>query len=198
MLDYIILGSLTIRSMTGYEIKKLMSYSTAFFSNVSYGSIYPTLKRFEETGLVRSHLEQKGGRRKKVYEITDAGRELFTGWLSSPLKPLNFKYEILVRLFFARSMPHEQLLDLVEQHLEQIRQLSETLKLIHRGPAVDADEYQLLTLRFGLDFYRFLEEWFSQMLEQLKNGGFSPEPEKTAKSARSNRNDAKPRKVKEV
>ncbi|MGE5421679.1 MAG: PadR family transcriptional regulator, partial [Ignavibacteriales bacterium] len=105
MLDYVILGSLTLGNMSGYEIRKLMSHSTAFFSNVSFGSIYPTLKKYEESGLVISITMTTNGRLKKVYEITDEGRRVFNDWLGEPLKPFVFKYEMLIRMFYARNLP---------------------------------------------------------------------------------------------
>ncbi|MGE5405770.1 MAG: PadR family transcriptional regulator [Candidatus Saccharibacteria bacterium] len=167
MLDQIILGSLTIREMSGYEIKKLMSYSTAFFSNVSFGSIYPTLKRFEDSGLVISKEVVENGRFKKVYEITEEGRRNFKDWLEEPLKPFVFKYEMLVRIFFARNLPKDKLVQLIHQHLEQIGEIATTLEQIGQGPGQTGDQYQQLTLRFGRDFYAFIIQWYQQLLDEI-------------------------------
>ena len=48
----IILGFLMDNSMTGYELKKAFSISFSFFSGISYGSIYPALKKMEGEGLI--------------------------------------------------------------------------------------------------------------------------------------------------
>lgn len=154
--------------MSGYEIKKLMSYSTAFFSNVSFGSIYPTLKRFEDSGLVISKEVIENGRFKKVYEITEEGRRNFHDWLEEPLKPFIFKYEMLVRIFFAGNMPKDKFTGLIKQHIEQIREIDSTLEQIDQGPGQTGDKYQQLTLRFGRDFYAFIIQWYEQLLDEIR------------------------------
>lgn len=168
MLEFLILGSLTIKEMSGYEIKKLMSNSTAFFSNVSDGSLYPTLKRCEETGLVRSKELVKNGRYKKVYEITDEGRQVFLDWLEEPLKPFGFRYEMLIRIFFARNLPNDRLILLIDQHLSQLNDLSQIMERIEAGPARNVDSFQKATLHFGRDFYGFLIDWYTRYNNELK------------------------------
>lgn len=168
MIEYIILGSLTMQEMTGYEIKKLMSNSTAFFSNVSDGSLYPALKRAEDTGLVRSKELVENGRFKKVYEITEEGRKVFVDWLREPLKPFAFRYEMLIRIFFSRNLAAENLIGLIDQHLDQLNELDQTLALIETGPAQKSDHFQKTTLRFGRDFYAFLTHWYEEYKKELE------------------------------
>lgn len=47
MLEYIILGFLLSKDLTGYDLKQRMAKSTSFFFDASFGSIYPALKRLE-------------------------------------------------------------------------------------------------------------------------------------------------------
>ena len=42
------------------------------------GTIYPVLREFEQGGYVTAHTETVAGRRRKVYTLTDKGREAFT------------------------------------------------------------------------------------------------------------------------
>ena len=42
---YVILGMLSWRPMSGYEIKALVDRSTRFFWAASYGQIYPELRK---------------------------------------------------------------------------------------------------------------------------------------------------------
>jgi DNA-binding PadR family transcriptional regulator len=44
MLEYIILGYLLIGEMSGYDLKRWMSYCTSNFFDASFGSIYPRSK----------------------------------------------------------------------------------------------------------------------------------------------------------
>lgn len=133
MLDFIILGCLKIKDMTGYEIKKTMSFSTTFFTNVNDGNMYPTLKRLLEQGAVAVREETENGRHKKVYAITPEGEARLAGWLEQPLDPMVFKYEMLVRLFFARNLEAPALIRLLAQHVAQIEQLSASLQVVEQG-----------------------------------------------------------------
>jgi DNA-binding PadR family transcriptional regulator len=78
MLELAILGLLKERSMHGYQLSKRLTDSLGGFWRVSYGSLYPTLKRLERQGAVEQVFgKQEVGRRKNVYRITESGESLF-------------------------------------------------------------------------------------------------------------------------
>jgi len=78
MLELAILGLLKERSMHGYELSKRLTDTLGGFWRVSYGSLYPTLKRLERQGAVEQVFAgEVVGRRKNVYRITEAGEALF-------------------------------------------------------------------------------------------------------------------------
>jgi DNA-binding PadR family transcriptional regulator len=97
----ILLGSLFDKSLSGYDLKKLFSLSFAFFSGLSYGSIYPALKKLEEEGLITVKLEiQENAPNRKVYTITPAGKQSFLDSLKSPFGLERYKNALLMRMFF--------------------------------------------------------------------------------------------------
>jgi len=78
MLELAILGLLKERAMHGYQLSKRLTDSLGGFWRVSYGSLYPTLKRLERQGAVEQVFDrQEVGRRKNVYRITESGESLF-------------------------------------------------------------------------------------------------------------------------
>jgi DNA-binding PadR family transcriptional regulator len=78
MLELAILGLLKERSMHGYQLSKRLTDSLGGLWRVSYGSLYPSLKRLERQGAVERVFDnQEVGRRKNVYRITERGEELF-------------------------------------------------------------------------------------------------------------------------
>lgn len=86
-LDYAILGLLTHEKLTGYDIKSIMGFRTGlFWSTPSFGSIYRSLEKLEESGLIDS-TDEPGQkiRTKKVFNITSKGREILMEWLTTPL-----------------------------------------------------------------------------------------------------------------
>ncbi|MBI4419518.1 MAG: helix-turn-helix transcriptional regulator [Gemmatimonadetes bacterium] len=70
-MKYVILKLLREKPMHGYEVMKALEERTHGCYQPSPGTVYPTLQWLEDEGLVKSELVDG----KKVYTITDAGRE---------------------------------------------------------------------------------------------------------------------------
>src|SRR6266545_4799832 len=65
MLELAILGLLKERSMHGYQLSKRLTDTLGGFWRVSYGSLYPTLRRLERDGAVERVFDgQEVGRRR--------------------------------------------------------------------------------------------------------------------------------------
>ncbi len=99
----VLLGFLMRESMTGYDLKKKFSLSFSFFSGLSYGSIYPALKKMEKLALVSKQVQiQDGAPNRKIYTITERGRKHFRESLREPLAFEQPKNSFLMKLFFFR------------------------------------------------------------------------------------------------
>jgi transcriptional regulator len=73
-LSTMLLEVISRRPMYGYEICKTVNARTDGYFNLREGSLYPALHKLEQEGLLKAFWEQaNGGRRRKYYEITDAG-----------------------------------------------------------------------------------------------------------------------------
>ena len=78
MLELAILGLLKERAMHGYQLKKRLADTLGSFWQVSYGSLYPALRRLQREGAVEMIFpKEEVGRRKNVYRITEKGEALF-------------------------------------------------------------------------------------------------------------------------
>jgi DNA-binding PadR family transcriptional regulator len=111
VLDIAILGLLMDRDHHGYEIRTQLRDRLGVWANVSFGSIYPALARLERHGLVEAVVAAEprmsalstgslsgeraslrslrassglGRRGRKVYQITEKGRQEFVRLLSDP------------------------------------------------------------------------------------------------------------------
>lgn len=58
----------------GYEITQTVSERSGGYFELKEGSLYPALHRLERQKLLRSFWREADGRRRKYYELTDAGR----------------------------------------------------------------------------------------------------------------------------
>ena len=61
----------------GYDIARAVERTTNGCCSPSEGALYPTLREFEQGGYVTSETEVVSGRERKVYTLTDKGREAF-------------------------------------------------------------------------------------------------------------------------
>ena len=147
----ILLGLLTQKSMSGYELKKLFSISFSYFSGLSFGSIYPALKKMEQQGLISMRLEiQENAPNKKVYSITEQGRDEFQDLLKQPMQSERYRSEFLSRLFFFSHIEKEERVWLVDAYLKSIK--DEKHQLDDARPQINkiADPFQRECLLFGL------------------------------------------------
>ena len=75
-LKYVILGLLTQKPMTGYEIKQKFEGALSEFWYANHSQIYPELKRLTEEDMIQYKIQIVGNSlEKKVYTITEAGKK---------------------------------------------------------------------------------------------------------------------------
>jgi len=166
---YALLGALSIESMSGYEIKQLVSESIGHFWGESYGQIYPTLNRLSEEGLAVVEPKEGG---KKVYSITEAGLEELRTWAEGPLEERPQRNELLLRLFFGRHVPKERLVELVEEARVRQEQALRWYREAEDAPREDREHpdfaYWTMSLRFGLIMGEAFVRWCDETLEELR------------------------------
>ncbi|AFM25096.1 PadR family transcriptional regulator [Desulfomonile tiedjei] len=165
----ILLGFLMRNSMTGYDLKKAFSISFAFFSGLSYGSIYPALRKMEKNGLITKQVEiQDGAPNRKVYTITETGRTEFLNSLKSPLSPEQPKSTFLMRLFFFGHLSPQDRKSVAQKHLGAIKQMQAQLQSVQPQVAAHADRFQYLCYEFGLRSLSDLARNLSQVIDALE------------------------------
>ncbi len=74
---FFILRVLHDQPMHGYEVARAVALTTNGCCSPTEGTIYPVLRDFEQGGYVTSTSEVVAGRERKVYTLTERGREAF-------------------------------------------------------------------------------------------------------------------------
>lgn len=74
---FFILCVLHQRSMHGYDIAKAVENKTDGCCSPTEGTIYPVMKQFETGGYVTCETEVVSGRERKVYTLTQKGKDAF-------------------------------------------------------------------------------------------------------------------------
>src|SRR3712207_4058108 len=82
--SYVVLGMLDwLGPSTPYRLKRVMSESVEDFFPVPHTSFYAEPARLAGAGYLSERVE-RGGRRRRTYELTDRGREALEHWLARP------------------------------------------------------------------------------------------------------------------
>jgi DNA-binding PadR family transcriptional regulator len=116
MLELAILGLLKERSMHGYQLKKHLADTLGSFWQVSYGSLYPTLRRLQREGAVEMIFpKEEVWRRKNVYRVTEQGEELFRDLLERAGHEASEDNGFSVRLTFFKYLKPETRIRLLER-----------------------------------------------------------------------------------
>ena len=117
MLERPVLGLLKERSMHGYELRKQLSAMLGPFWQVSWGSLYPALRRLAKMEAVEKVVEPvppkprrsrdgkapaaiSPGRRKTVYRLTPKGEEMFLAMLEESAAAVDADHFTLKLAFF--------------------------------------------------------------------------------------------------
>ncbi len=142
MIELAILGLLKEQPMHGYQLNRELSEQLGGLWRVSYGSLYPSLRRLERQGAITSE-QGTGARRKTVYAITPEGERLFLELLEeTPQENQTEDARFRVRLAFFRYLPPETRVRLLERRRQALETRLADVKAHLRDDAGTTDDYQ--------------------------------------------------------
>ncbi len=126
-LRYAILGFLTIRPFSGYDIKRYFDNSVRHFWSADQAAIYRTLADLEKDQLVgHERVEQQTRPDRKLYRITPAGVAELDAWLVLPAAAVVRREPLLLKLFFTNRLGGEGLSAVIDAELAAVEaQLAE-------------------------------------------------------------------------
>jgi PadR family transcriptional regulator, regulatory protein AphA len=169
----VLLGLLTIEPMSGYDLGLTIRESVGHFWNESYGQIYPNLKKLANDRFVTCKTDRQTGKPdRRIYSITDKGRQRLTEWLAVPPQPEIPRNELLLKLFFGEQVPTQILIGYVKRMAEERRAL---LKLLERVEREEIDKnqhypgapYWRMAAHFGQMEMRAHLRWATETLAEL-------------------------------
>lgn len=160
------LGALTCGDASGYEIKKMFEEGPfAYFHQVSFGSIYPSLAQLCEEGKITMHEEEQDGRPdKKVYSLTDEGREALRKAMRKTPANDKLRSEILVMFFLEEFMEPDHLQEVFNQQLEYYRT---ALKKVSEMDDGGIPPERMFVRGLGRIFYRTVVEYMEENAHML-------------------------------
>lgn len=148
MLDFAILGLLTKHPRHGYELRRALNEFG--FWKVSFGSLYPALRRLEKRGAI----EATGGTgRRKAYEMTETGRAIFDTLLKVDPEASETRRGFQVRLAFLGHLSSDRRIQVLDHRR---RELSVQLKTARealieaRSETQKEDRYRIALMRHAM------------------------------------------------
>lgn len=192
MLELAILGLLHESPMHGYELRKRLSMMLgAIRTAVSYGTLYPTLRRLRESGWI---VEQEPdpsqppppltGRRARVaYKLTAEGKERFAELLARTDGPENYDdtgFGVHFA-FFARTDVATRL-RILEGRRRRVEERREGLRDSLAKATERLDAYTLELQRHGLEAADREVRWLEELIAHERTGegpaarGQQPDP----------------------
>jgi PadR family transcriptional regulator, regulatory protein AphA len=141
--SYIVLGLLEWSgAATPYTLKQIVAGSIGNFWTLHHAQLYSEPERLAKAGYVTEKRE-RGGRRRKTYAITDAGREALADWRAQPTDAIpELRAPALLKLFFGAD-PAELAPVQLEAHrrkLAEYERIRETMPdSVPEGPRIALD-----------------------------------------------------------
>ncbi|MHB8065424.1 MAG: PadR family transcriptional regulator [Ruminiclostridium sp.] len=171
---YALLGVLSLKSGSGYDIKKFCDKSISYFWNENFGHIYPVLAQLEKDELIFLK-ESNRDDRKKVYSISDKGLKEFTDWLLLPVEYQPARSELLLKLSFANYIPSEKTIEMLQEvkqrkklELKEYLTLEASYENTDKIKENDFYPYWLAPLRFGILSAKATIKWCDETIENIE------------------------------
>jgi PadR family transcriptional regulator, regulatory protein AphA len=141
-LRHAVLGFLSLRPLTGYDLKKYLDAGVGHFWTADQAQIYRSLSQLSDEGLVEVHVIAQDSRPdRKEHHITPAGLAELDEWLRSPLEPRAIREPFLVKVFFASRLPPGDTANMIDARVAAAdRQLDELRRVATQAMAAMAQE----------------------------------------------------------
>jgi DNA-binding PadR family transcriptional regulator len=119
--------------LTSYEIKDALETSVENFWPVPHTTAYQEPARLESGGYLSSR-QEKGGRRRRRYALTDAGRKALRDWADEPVAaPPQLRDELLLKIF-AGADPEPLLAARIDFYGRKVKELEAYLEAVKMAP----------------------------------------------------------------
>jgi DNA-binding PadR family transcriptional regulator len=179
VLEFAILGLLHRSPMHGYELRKQLAVVLGGLRSISYGSLYPALKRMRAAGLIGTDEPEPraplpagapaltGRRGKVVYRLTAAGEERFRTLVShTGPEAYDDKGRFGVHLANFDHTAADVRLRILEGRRRTVERQRDGLRASLTRTCARLDRYTLELQRHGLDSVDREVRWLSELIDR--------------------------------
>lgn len=173
-----ILGLLSWKPSSGYDLKRIISDSDIFFWSGNNNQIYKSLIELQREGLVTYQVQiQESLPAKKIYSITEQGlAELRRNLLAAPEVP-ELHNSFLIQLAWAEMLSDDEVLILLEKYAAElaIRLQMYKAQAVRSGSPGRSKREKYLWKRIvdnHLGAYQTEIDWVNRMLEEFREESY--------------------------
>ncbi len=173
-LELAVLGLLHDSPLHGYELRKRLNLLLGWTRLLSYGSLYPALKRMLRAGLVTEVTTASAGvsrRQRIVYQITPAGSDYFAGKITDVGPSAWEDEDFNMRFAFFSRTDSEVRLRILEGRRSRLQERLDRAR-VSRGPA-GTDRYISELQRHSIESVEREVRWLTDLIAAERAG---PEP----------------------
>ena len=175
-MDNIILGLLLLHKRTIYQLRERIGKGLHLMYSSSMGSIQAAVKKLLHCGYISYEEVVENGKYKKIYAITDSGRQYFSDWVNRPIEGQNMKNPELAKVYFMGFCDEKNRAANIETYLSFLKEQYTALALICEDvDRVEIPEdkkdiltYQFAAARYGRDFMKFNIDWYEKLLREIR------------------------------
>lgn len=175
-MDNIILGLLLLSNRTIYQLRERIDKGLHMMYSSSPGSIQAAIKKLLHCGYIQYEEVVENGKYKKIYSITESGKQHFTEWITTPLNAQGIKNPELAKLYFMGFSTKEKCETGLQEYIAQLKKQYDVLNAIcQEAENITADDaykdilyYQFAAARYGKDFMKFNIEWYQKLLNEVR------------------------------
>ena len=172
--SYAILGLLSLRSWTTYELAEQMRRALGQFWPRAESGIYTEPKKLVALGYAKSTEELVGKRPRMRYDITPAGRKELKKWIPTPGAPPVIEFESMIKIFFAEAATKADLLTT----LRSIKEANEDAAVAVSAPSYEYLEdrgrfperlpWLVVAGRFIDEFEQLVDRWSTWAINEVE------------------------------
>jgi PadR family transcriptional regulator, regulatory protein AphA len=182
-LKHAILGFLSFKPMTGYDLKKVFDRSVRHFWPANQSQIYRTLAELSEEGCVKMEVVEREERLDmKIYQITGAGRDELHRWLTTPLPKQDYREAFLIQIYFGGKLKDQEMIPLLKREIQALEETQAQFKAkysmyLNKMEQPDSQRdlfFSMLPLEYGIANNQSALNWLRTTLKRLESGDYSP------------------------
>lgn len=172
--SYAILGLLSLRSWTTYELAEQMRRALGQFWPRAESGIYTEPKKLVEAGYATVETEHVGQRSRQRYTITAAGRRALKQWIPTPGAFPQVEFEQLIKVFFAERGSKADLVRTLRGIKEENEDRAAAVQNIpheyleDRGGYPERLPWILITGQFLTEWEQMIDRWATWALDVVE------------------------------